>query len=606
MIKDSKNPTLEQAISSIETFRDHVSVGPSPELLFPAMLEKYPDIPTGDRRFLASATRHDDGRFELTIFTADLDQSDEDFLAFVQGSIGDDFRKDVGADSYYEPPGLPGPVSPIAELIDAVRPNGSKGWISAEPLPLFPPLGEAQPYPIEALGPTLSRAAASIANKIQVPPAMAAQSVLAVASLAACVHADVALPYGQVRPLELFFATIAASGDRKSSSDNEALWPVSKREKALRDEYNLAVADWRHSQAAWAAEKRKIESEKNIGLEERKARLTDLGLEPARPLSAFLTAGDMTIEGLVKDWPNGQPAVGWFTAEGGMFTGGHGMNADNSLKTAAMLSELWDGKPIKRVRGGDGIVLLPGRRLPMHIMIQPDAAAVFFGSPQLRDQGLLSRILMAAPASLAGTRKYREASEADEASIRAYGARMLHLLERPPTVVPGTRNELSPRALPVGQAGTVAWVEFYNDVEDQSAAGAAFCAISDFAAKAAEHAARIAGVITIVEDLFAREISVNIMSGAIAVTRWHITEALRLRAAGRTDPKLLTAQALLDWILAQPGGQLSFREILRLGPNATRTAKEANDALDLLKAHGRIVEISRRPRTVMAIPLKQE
>jgi hypothetical protein len=72
-------------------------------------------------------------------------------------------------------------------------------------LPLFPPLAEAEPYPADALGKTLSHAAKAIASKAQVPIAMAAQSVLAVASLAASSHADVQLPFGQVRPLSLFF-----------------------------------------------------------------------------------------------------------------------------------------------------------------------------------------------------------------------------------------------------------------------------------------------------------------------------------------------------------------------------------------------------------------
>jgi hypothetical protein len=33
--------------------------------------------------------------------------------------------------------------------------------------------------------------------------------------------------------------------------------------------------------------------------------------------------------------------------------GGHGMNQDNQLKTAAGLSELWDGIRISRVRATD-------------------------------------------------------------------------------------------------------------------------------------------------------------------------------------------------------------------------------------------------------------
>src|SRR4051812_39186499 len=60
---------------------------------------------------------------------------------------------------------------------------------SAEVLPLFPPLPPAASYPVQALGPVLGQAASAIASKVQVPLAMAAQSVLATASLAAQPHA---------------------------------------------------------------------------------------------------------------------------------------------------------------------------------------------------------------------------------------------------------------------------------------------------------------------------------------------------------------------------------------------------------------------------------
>jgi hypothetical protein len=105
------------------------------------------------------------------------------------------------------------------------------------------------------------------------------------------------------------------------------------------------------------------------------------------------------------------------------------------------------GKPIKRVRAGDGISILPGRRLSLHVMVQPDAAVGFLADRTLRDQGLLSRVLVSAPASIAGSRLYREADPQDEAAIRSYGARLLSILEAPAKMSEGKRNELEPRAL---------------------------------------------------------------------------------------------------------------------------------------------------------------
>ena len=143
------------------------------------------------------------------------------------------------------------------------------------PIPLFPALPKAERFPIEALGPVLSRAAAAISRKVQVPEAIAAQSVLAAAALAAQAHADVMLPYGQTRPLSLFFVTVAASGDRKSTADNEALWPIRKREKKLKEEHERAYREWKIAYAAWNAEKKKIEADKKLGLDQRRQSLAD-------------------------------------------------------------------------------------------------------------------------------------------------------------------------------------------------------------------------------------------------------------------------------------------------------------------------------------------
>jgi hypothetical protein len=67
----------------------------------------------------------------------------------------------------------------------------------------------------------------------------------------------------------------------------------------------------------------------------------------------------------------------------------------------------------------------------------------------------------------------------------------------------------------------------------------------DFAAKSAEHAARIAGVLTLVEDLKANEIGLEAMACAIPLADWYVSEARRLQQAGRADLRLLRAKALL-------------------------------------------------------------
>lgn len=468
------------------------------------------------------------------------------------------------------------------------------------PLPLYPPLAPAAAYPVGSLGPCLRLAAEAIASKVQAPIELAAQSVLGTAALAAQAHYDVRLPYGQARPCSLFLVTIAASGDRKSSADNEANWPVRQHEKRLREDHEILFRDWKLDHAAWSATKRKIENDAKIEHDERRSRLEELGDEPRRPLAPVLTSGDVTPDGLTKNWGWMHGALGVFSAEGGQFTAGHGMNDDNRLRTAAMLSSLWDGNGAVRIRAGDGVTTLSGRRLSAHLMVQPDAAAGFLSDRTLRDQGLLSRVLLASPVSLAGQRIYRKASLEDERAISAYGKRVLRLLERTPLAL-SAPNELDPTPLSMTAEAEAKWIGFFNHVEKECGANGDLKIIRDVAAKAAENAARIATVVGALENPEIQQIDLEAMLCGIGLADWYLREALRLAHASRLDPKLLRAQALLDWLRARERPEIGFRDILQLGPSATRTKAAADDAVNLLQAHGWLREINARPKRFLLL-----
>ena len=103
------------------------------------------------------------------------------------------------------------------------------------PRPLMRELPPADPFPVDALGAVLAPVARAIHDRIQAPIAICAQSVLATATLAVQGHANVELPTGHAKPLSSYFVTVAASGERKSAVDHEALWPVCRRETVLRE-----------------------------------------------------------------------------------------------------------------------------------------------------------------------------------------------------------------------------------------------------------------------------------------------------------------------------------------------------------------------------------
>ena len=174
----------------------------------------------------------------------------------------------------------------IAEL------NGS---ISEAPQPLIK-RSAGKPYPVDELGDVLGPAAKAIAEKVQCVEALSAQSVLGVASLAAQALADVCLPYGQTRPLSLYLLTIASSGDRKTSADNEAMAPVHKREEQLSAEFEPLAKKHAAELAAWRGQRNQIERGKK-DLAARRDEMSALGPEPPAPIRPYLTLGESTAEG---------------------------------------------------------------------------------------------------------------------------------------------------------------------------------------------------------------------------------------------------------------------------------------------------------------------
>ena len=110
--------------------------------------------------------------------------------------------------------------------------------------------------------------------------------------------------------------------------------------------------------------------------------------------------------------------------------------------------------------------------------------------------------------------------------------------------------------------------------------------LRDVGSKAAENAARIAGVLTIIENPEAAAIDGEAMASGCELALWYVDEALRLSDAYRQSPGLRNASRLLDWLRAKGKRETSVREIMQLGPSPVRQKGEAEAALAKLEEHG--------------------
>jgi hypothetical protein len=456
-----------------------------------------------------------------------------------------------------------------------------------KPKPLMREISPASPFPVDSLGNTLSTATKAIEDKTQAPIAICGQSVLACATLTVQSMCDIELPTGQIKPVSNNYMSIAASGERKSACDNFAIKPIREFENELRETHRKEAFEYETALKVWIAEHKKIEKVcKKKTEQEFKARLEKHGQAPIPPTKPIIICTEPTFEGLCRLYKEGRPSIGIFSAEGGQFIGGHGMNEENKLRTITGLSSLWDGDPIRRVRAVDGTSFYNGKRCSAHLMVQPEVSAIMLGDNLLSDQGMLSRMLVTFPESNAGKRFWKEPDPRSDTDLRAYNACILDILRRPLPTAQNSDNELKPRPLPLSTSARDIWVSYMNTIESKIGAGKEYEPIRGLANKLPEHAMRMAAVLNYVDNHFIGEIEDDFMHSGIELAEHYAKEALRLYGASRVNPDIRLAEKLLTWLnISWTEPIISLPDIYQRSINPIRDKATALKIVKILEDH---------------------
>jgi len=115
-------------------------------------------------------------------------------------------------------------------------------------------------------------------------------------------------------------------------------------------------------------------------------------------------------------------------------------------------------------------------------------------------------------------------------------------------------------------------------------------AVKGLAAKGAEHAARLSGVLTLVNDLQAGAVALAEMEAGIELAQFYLGEALRLFDAAADNPDLILAEKCLAWARNR-GCPLTLPELYQFGPNQVRDKETANRIVTILEKHGWLLQI---------------
>lgn len=393
----------------------------------------------------------------------------------------------------------------------------------------------AEPYPTECLGP-LAEAAQTLARLQQIDPAIVGQSLLGAASLLAqrCVNAQTLDGF---RPASLFLLTIAGSGDGKDSADRIALARVREYQKALARNHRAG--------------------------------------EPPPP---YLLAADATVEALRGEFAAGAVAMAVTSTEAAAILAGYGFSAEQRVKTAAVLSQIFDRGLFSVARATSGRTERHGIRLCAHLLVQPHAAADVLVDPALTSIGFWPRWLLAWPGEPA-PRKYLPVKIEDDPAIQRFWNRCDEFLSKP---TPEDCDALPALQLSDGAERILA--RAFEEFEEQARRGE-LRAVKPFALRATELGCRIAAVLGAWAG--AREVTAEAARGAVSLVEHSIVN-WSAAFAGRADPVASDAFLLLKWLLDQRR-PVRPADVLRLGPARLRSASRRDEAVERLLDLGLVV-----------------
>ncbi len=287
--------------------------------------------------------------------------------------------------------------------------------------------------------------------------------------------------------------------------------------------------------------------------------------------------------------------MGLFSDEAGRFIGGYAMSDEHMLKTAAGLSEIWDGSEITRTRGADNqTFVLHDRRLAMHLMLQPIVAYRIIANPLLMGQGFLPRCLVVHPESRIGSRPYVEANTRKHPAVIAMSERFTDLVQKGMTL---KTKEKSQRNVTLDPDAKAYWVELYNEFETRS--GKEYESIQAMSCKAADQTARLATVLAYANNSDLKSIPLDAVERAASLMDFYLKESLRLQEISEEDQRIKLAEKLMDWAFKESDPsvvvrdsenenhvEINLRGLLQRGPNRLRTKAKAERILKFLHEHG--------------------
>lgn len=426
------------------------------------------------------------------------------------------------------------------KVADNTREFSEPKQVKAIAAPCWPTSPKKRPFPNAALG-TMANVTQIMAESVQVDPAMVGGGLIAFLSAILQPFFNVSLYASDSgKPLSVNMFLIADSGERKSTTIQTIGKPLYLALQSIQD-------DRKH-----------------------------------------MLIQDVTVDGMVVGLIDRCPAQMLLVPEAATLLSSHAMSKETMMRFLGIISSLYSGEPISRTRV-DEHHYATGRRLNALIMSQTIVAMEFIGSDMVMHQGLGNRFLYDAPESMRGTRLFNDNDLDSDPEYVAYCEYIRLMVSRVMKINEDTGG-VDVKVIGTSPEAKAIWIKHYNVLEMGSGEGGPYATHAGYVGRFPEQTLRLAGILTLIEDLDAEEITENAMARAVMLADYYLQSALHLFNKAPADIDELQARSLLDWMrkkqreLELPA--IPVRLIYREGPRCGRSVERARKLLKILEERG--------------------
>jgi hypothetical protein len=472
------------------------------------------------------------------------------------------------------------------------------------PIPLeSDPLAKLPEFPLAALPDALRLAGMEIARFDKVPVASPATIALSMIATALGKLAIIEEREGLEHYAALFFALIAASGERKSPPFKKLQYPFVRhiedtlcdyeRKKGEVEAYN-SVIEARIKRLTKDAEKAESQFER----QDIARQISDLRQEmQALPPHPRRFTSDYTEQVLFRLMESHDGAFSIQSGEGrpvfdsilGKYSG-DGKTGDGIILAGISGDTITRDRIGSAESGGQehGVILHPC--LNVCIMIQPDKYLQAARHPNLRASGALARIFPVWLPSLVGTRlEDRDEPGLNDAALAGYNAIIFKLLDK--------EREI-PHRVKLSSDAAEHRRQFHNQIEAMMAEDGDFTDVRDIASKATSQTVKLALVLHIamdsdVLDRDESEIPLSTWMRAAALGFYFLNQAVASQRYADEDKAMEPVRRILEWMKkesAKGKNTFSFTDLLQNSPRLRPTAKELEGIMDVLIDHRQVIK----------------